>query len=100
MSKTEQLPAGSEARHVIQAWAHALFCSPLRPSQDGLTAQTVYAVVAEELARYMNVPGGCAGAVAQRAGDYPELFAERIAWCLKQATHAYTTPACEDCHAS
>jgi hypothetical protein len=96
MGKTEQVPAGSVATRVIQAWAQALFCSPLR-SRDQLTAQAVCATVAEELTHYATVPGGCAGAVAQRAGDYPELFTERMAWCLKQATHAYTATTCESC---
>ncbi|WP_371666525.1 hypothetical protein OG985_47180 [Streptomyces sp. NBC_00289] len=86
------------AEKVIRVWAQALFCSPLRPP-DQISTKTVCAAVAEELARHATVPGGCAGAVAQRAGDCPELFTARMAWCLEQATHAYTAPACGGCQA-
>lgn len=95
MSKTTQLPAGSLAAYVIKTWAQALFCSPLRRS-GRIGAETVCRVAAEELARQMSVPGGVAGSVAQRAGDYPELFVERMAWCLEQAAHAYAE-CCEKC---
>lgn len=98
MSKTAQLPAGPLAGYVIQTWAQALFCSPLRRS-GRLSIETVCAVAAEELARRMAVPGGVAGTVAQWAGDYPELFTERMAWCLEQAAHAYTR-CCDECHSA
>ncbi|MFD8079954.1 hypothetical protein ACFV3E_46155 [Streptomyces sp. NPDC059718] len=76
------------AELVVRVWAQALFCSPLRP-QDRPDQRAVCATVIEELARYTRMPGGCAGAVAQQAGDYPELFAERMTWCLEQAAGVY-----------
>jgi hypothetical protein len=95
MSTTAQLPAGSLAGYVIKIWAQALFCSPLRRS-GRIGVETVCRVAAEELARHMSVPGGVAGSVAKRAGDYPELFTERMAWCLEQAAHAYAA-CCDEC---
>jgi hypothetical protein len=99
MSKTALLPAAPPVSKVIQVWAQALFCSPLQQN-DQISAESVYVVVAEELIRHAPLPGGCAGAVAQRAGDYPELFAERMAWCLEQAARAYSAPGCDACEAA
>lgn len=95
MGKTTQLPTEPLARYVIQIWAQALFCSPLRRAGQ-IGAWTVCKAVAEELVRHVDVPGGVAGSVAHRAGDYPELFTERMAWCLEQAAQAYAA-GCNEC---
>ncbi|MGW8355504.1 hypothetical protein [Streptomyces wedmorensis] len=98
MGKATELPAGAPDTQLIQVWAQALFCSPLH-LQDPISADTVWATVADELTRYAAVPGGCAGAVAQRAGDYPELFTERMTWCLEQAACAFAAFGCDECQA-
>lgn len=95
MSRTAQLQTEALTGSVIQVWAQALFCAPLRQAAK-LDPGTVCRVVAEELARHLTVPGGVMGAVAQRAGDYPELFTERMAWCQEQAARAYTG-CCDEC---
>ncbi|MFJ4429091.1 hypothetical protein [Streptomyces bobili] len=73
---------------VVTIWAQALFCSSLEPS-DHPDPVTVCVTVATELAAFEGQLGGCTGAVAQVARDHPELFAERMSWCLKEASHAY-----------
>jgi hypothetical protein len=98
MGKKEQFPAGSLSGYVIKIWAQALFCSPIR-SSGRVDAGTVCSVVAEEILHHVTVPGGISGAVAQWAGDYPELFAERMAWCREQATHAYEA-SCDECQST
>lgn len=95
MGKTEQISAGSTSMDVVPAWAQALFCPPLQ-SQGQLPIQTPCAAVAGELAHQADVLAGCAGAAARRAGEYPELLTERMAWCLKQTAQASAVSLCDD----
>ncbi len=74
----------------VRVWAQALFCSPLRPT-DRPDAFTVCQTIVEQLTACSALPGGCAELVAHEAGEYPENFPERMAWCQSTVDRAYST---------
>jgi hypothetical protein len=61
------------------AYAEALFCSPLQPSQHPTGDQVRHEVLVCEL-RYG--ADGCAALLAQAYGEDPEATVERMRWCL------------------
>jgi hypothetical protein len=66
--------------HYLQArWAHALFSSPLQPSQRPTPAQVRNAITVT-LARHG--VRGCACVMAEEFGAHPETAAPRMAWAL------------------
>jgi len=68
--------------------AEALFCSPLRPGNDPDPDQVREAVRASLLA-HSNDPRLCACDLAQVYGDYPEVAAARMRWCLDVVAGAF-----------
>jgi hypothetical protein len=80
---------------VIKLWAQALFCSPARHGEC-IDVKTVCRAIAEELVRYIDKPGGIRGAFAWRVNALSSSVSERMAWCLDQASRAYTVH-CVEC---
>jgi hypothetical protein len=70
------------------ALAEALFCSPLRPENHPDSDQIQAAVHASLLA-HNNDPRLCACDLAQAYGDYPEIAAPRMRWCLDAVAGAF-----------
>lgn len=64
--------------------AQVLFTSPLQASDQPSPAQ-VRAAIDDHL-----FCGDHAAAVAQEAGDHPEVYAARMRWALATVTWAYT----------
>ena len=60
--------------------AQALFTSPLQASRKPGTALVQAAI--DESVRSHGGLEQCAAAVAQEAGDHPELYAKRMRWAL------------------
>ncbi|MFG2794510.1 hypothetical protein [Streptomyces sp. NPDC048419] len=68
--------------------SQALFCTPLQPSQRP-DAVTVQREVLHRLGACASNLGYCICEVAQKAGDYPELYITRMAWCRTTVIWAF-----------
>jgi hypothetical protein len=68
--------------------ADVLYISPIEPS-DEPCAEVVRNTIVASLSRCDLDVLGCAGQVAQEAGDHPETYQPRMRWALRAVIDAF-----------